>query len=189
MADAETLARVILDYSGRRHIIEVGEQMIEDAYQSESDYETILERAESGLASVPTESRDDVQSLMQIRDFIGLEIPEPDWVIPNLLARGERMILTGEEGLGKSTLIRQLAMCGSAGMEPFTGNEIPRIKVLLIDAENPSYIMQKRLSEIRQAINAHGGRDSDIGWLDREPRGLDLGRPATGGGWLTGSVR
>ena len=39
--------------------------------------------------------------------------------------------------MGKSMITKQLAVCGAAGVHPFTGEVIPQIKVLLIDAENP----------------------------------------------------
>jgi hypothetical protein len=40
----------------------------------------------------------------------------------------------------------------------------------MVDAENPQFIMQKRLSELRQAINAHGGQiPQGRLWMDRRP--------------------
>jgi hypothetical protein len=44
---------------------------------------------------------------------------EPDWLIPDLLERRDRLILTGEEGLGKSYLLRQIAIMAAAGLDPF----------------------------------------------------------------------
>jgi hypothetical protein len=60
-----------------------------------------------------------------------------DWLIPDLLERRDRLILTGTEGTGKSHLLRQIAICAAAGIHPFAHNEnIDPLKVLVIDAEN-----------------------------------------------------
>jgi hypothetical protein len=59
-----------------------------------------------------------------------------DWVIPGLLERRDRLILTGAEGAGKTTFVRQLAILASAGVHPLTGARIDPVKVLVVDAEN-----------------------------------------------------
>lgn len=59
------------------------------------------------------------------------------WVIPGLLRQGERMILTGEEGLGKSHLLRQFAVHSAAGINPFDpGIRIEPVRSLIMDYEN-----------------------------------------------------
>lgn len=92
-----------------------------------------------------------LESLKQIRDqstnaelvakTLGqiLDAPEAaeDWVIPNLFERGDRMIITGYEGLGKTTWIRQMGICASAGINPITLDHLPKpIKTLVVDVEN-----------------------------------------------------
>ena len=57
-------------------------------------------------------------------EFISIVDPPSDWVIPALLERGDRLIWTGFEGLGKSVITRQLAVCAAAGVHPFTGEPI-----------------------------------------------------------------
>lgn len=59
-----------------------------------------------------------------------------DWLVPGLLERGDRLMLTGVEGLGKSQLIRQLLVCMAAGAHPFTFEPIEPVRILLIDCEN-----------------------------------------------------
>lgn len=60
-----------------------------------------------------------------------------DWLVPNLLEKQDRLILTGFEGGGKSTLLRQLVIAMAAGAHPFNMTEvIDPIKALVIDAEN-----------------------------------------------------
>lgn len=59
-----------------------------------------------------------------------------DWAIKDLIEKGDRLILTGGEGSGKTTLMRQLAVLAAAGVHPFTGQPIPPVQVLYVDAEN-----------------------------------------------------
>jgi hypothetical protein len=177
--DPANLAAIILDRAGRRHLIEAMTRMGQRAYESDEPYEEILRQAEAELAKVPTTDTGNVDSLLTAAEFLGRDVPEPQWVIPQLIARGERLILTGTEGFGKSTMLRQLAMCGAAGIEPFIGHSCPPVTVLLIDAENPLWIMQKRFRELRQAVNSHGGViEHGRFWIDRRPEGLNLGSPA-----------
>ena len=59
-----------------------------------------------------------------------------DWVIPDLLERRDRLVLTGAEGAGKTTFVRQLAVLAAAGIHPTTFRPIEPVKVLVVDAEN-----------------------------------------------------
>jgi AAA domain/DnaB-like helicase N terminal domain len=178
-ADPEHLTRIIVDRACRRHIIDSTTRTLQDAYESADEAEAILQRAESALANVPSRDTGNVDSLITLDEFLGQQAPEPDWIMDGLLARDERLIITGVEGLGKTTWLRQMAICTAAGMDPFTGRRTEPKTVLAIDAENPHHIMEKRYRELRQAVNAHG-RTIERGrfWLDRRPDGLDLADPA-----------
>jgi replicative DNA helicase len=101
-------------------------------------------------------------------DFLSGTDPEPDYVIPGLLARHERLILTGPEGGGKSTLLRQLALMPAAGIHPFSGQPMPPIRVLLIDLENSRQQVRAKIGPIRETVGA-----VDLAVVV-EPLGLDL---------------
>jgi hypothetical protein len=73
------------------------------------------------------------QTLAELLDH---DDEEYDWLVPGLLERGDRLMLTGKEGEGKSTLLRQIGICAAAGLHPFTFGPIDPLKVLLIDCEN-----------------------------------------------------
>lgn len=99
---------------------------------------------------------------MDILDAIEREIKPASFVIPNVLASGDRWLLTGFEGHGKSTFLRQLAVMVAAGIHPWTGKDMEPQKVLMVDSENhPDQVLES--------------------WQDLIGRAARLGRPIARG--------
>lgn len=77
-----------------------------------------------------------------LQSVLDLDVGDYDWVVPGLLERADRLILTGGEGAGKSTFIRQLLFLAAAGIHPLRVDPWERpigiepVKSLVIDAEN-----------------------------------------------------
>lgn len=99
---------------------------------------------------------------MDILDAIEREIKPNTFVIPHVLAAGDRWLLTGFEGHGKSTFMRQLAVMVAAGIHPWTGVDMEPQKVLMVDSENhPDQVLES--------------------WQDMIGRAKRLGRPVERG--------
>jgi hypothetical protein len=101
-----------------------------------------------------------------------------DWLVPGLLERGERIVITGSEGLGKSWMISQFAACLAAGRHPFTGKTLGsgqyRQQVLVVDCENGLSQSRRRFRTIAAKV---GGQDQS--WrtnlrIELRPNGLNL---------------
>ncbi|WP_432129598.1 ATP-binding protein [Streptomyces tendae] len=91
-------------------------------------------------------------------DFLGDDAEDtPDWVVPGLLERQDRIIVTGLEGSGKSVLGRQVGVCAACGIHPFdlTRFGIQPIRVMIIDLENPTKLVRRN---IRDLVDRAGGR-------------------------------
>lgn len=86
-----------------------------------------------------------------IDTFLGGDEPDYEWIIPGLLERGDRVILTGPEGGGKSTLLRQIAVQSAAGIHPFTLDGIDPIRVMYVDLENSRKQVRRQLRPLRVA--------------------------------------
>lgn len=84
---------------------------------------------------------------------------EYDWVIEGLLERGDRLLLTGSEGGGKTTLLRQMAVMASAGLHPFTGFGIRPSKVLYVDTENTEKQWAREVRAMAELAATRGERD------------------------------
>jgi hypothetical protein len=100
-----------------------------------------------------------------------------EWVIPGLLEKGERVIVVAAEGVGKTMLARQVALCSAAGMHPFTFQPMPPVRTLTIDLENPERIIRRTSRNImEQAVRKSGAKTVDARLYIR-PQGIDICNP------------
>lgn len=111
-------------------------------------------------------------------EFIATEDAPYDWLVPDLIERGDRIILTGFEGLGKSILQRQMAVTLASGVHPFlTRKSIKPCKVLLIDCENSERQSRRKFGDLA-ATSIRRGCRSPAGGLRiiHRSEGIDLTR-------------
>ena len=110
-------------------------------------------------------------------EFLLTEDRDSDWVIPGLLERADRFVLTGGEGLGKSTLFRQIGIMAAAGLHPFTHQPIPPQRVLFIDCENSPGQLRRALRPLASQAQRMGGDPSEMVFIETRPEGMDLTKP------------
>lgn len=75
-----------------------------------------------------------------LAELLDADEPKHDWHVPGRFEKGDRLMVTGPEGQGKSTLLRQLAIGAAIGEDSlaetvFRTKHRP-LRVLLVDAEN-----------------------------------------------------
>ncbi|MET7795728.1 DnaB-like helicase N-terminal domain-containing protein [Streptomyces decoyicus] len=179
-ANAEYYAEIIQDRALRRALIEIGTRMVQMGYGQDGETSELVERAvamarelrDQGAATddLPTED---------ILDFINHE-DTYDWLVPGLLERRDRLILTASEGGGKSVMLRQLAVTIAAGIHPFKPWEtIDACRVLTLDCENGAPASRRAfrpLLESAERIEQPVRRGQFH--IECRPEGLDLTRPA-----------
>jgi replicative DNA helicase len=187
---APMLAQRLKALAGRRKLLvgcQRAEQMLYDPQMDDTDGDIRF------VANKLRQACDDAEAAAS-----GTEHPLPlgmgeflrqqhdrDWLIPGLLERMDRTIITGAEGGGKSVLVSQMAACMAGGLHPFTGNVLggggEGVRVLVLDCENSAPQSQRRyqmitdrVSKLRQA----GGFDP-VDWdgqmrIETQPKGIDL---------------
>ncbi|MGQ4513634.1 DnaB-like helicase N-terminal domain-containing protein [Streptomyces sp. DW26H14] len=178
-ANAEYHAEIIQDRALRRGLIEMGSQVAAMGWSPTEATPDLVERAvtmarelrDRGIAAedLPTED---------ILDFVEHE-DTYDWIVPGLLEHGDRLILTASEGGGKSTLLRQMAVCLAAGIHPFRPWEITdRVRVLVLDCENGEPASRRKY---RPLLHSAATLEQPIRrgqfHIECRPQGLDLTRP------------
>lgn len=186
--DASVLIVADKDTPGRAHARQVRDALagvarelcIVEAVEGCKDVTDHL-NAGHALADMPTtwpSAPEKVDLAPDLWEFLDTPDDEYDWLVPGLLERGDRLILTGFEGLGKSMLGRQMAVTIAAGIHPFRhGARIEPKKVLLIDCENSERQSRRRFRPLANASNRFERRVPAGGMrLIHRPSGLDLTR-------------
>jgi replicative DNA helicase len=112
-------------------------------------------------------------SHLELYDFLNEPEPEYDWLIPGVLEKADRVILTGTEGYGKSTLLRQMCIQVAAGIHPFTLQPMDAQRTMLIDLENPRRHLRRKIGELVQVAQPAVG----MVCVDPIPQGIDLLNP------------
>lgn len=112
-----------------------------------------------------------------LHEFLSIVDPPNDWIIEGMLERGDRLILTGFEGLGKSMLVRQIAVAVAAGLHPFSGEPGSAKRVLFIDCENSERQGRRKLRPLERTAALKGKRvpEGNMRIIHR-PAGIDLTR-------------
>lgn len=146
------------------------------------DARTAMERFESMVAGPVEQAPPD-----SVGDVLA-ETDEPhNWLVPGLLERMDRLILTGFEGTGKSYLLAQLALTVAAGLHPFTTDPLPdgQYRTLVLDAENSRNQIRRRYRRIVAQIDTLRSINDlgPVNWkecarLVIRPEGFDLTDPS-----------
>jgi replicative DNA helicase len=179
-------AREVRDCYRRRQIREATLRVLQQASNPEVDLSLLL--VELATATDRAEELAGEETPVQpatVADLLAYR-SEPDWLIPGLLERRERVMITGFEGLGKSVVLAQLAVSMVAGVHPFLGMaEYDPRRVLVVDAENSKRQLSARYRWILNAVQDVSGVQADRNNLMVEVReeGLDLTQ-ATDVTWL-----
>jgi AAA domain len=106
--------------------------------------------------------------------------PDHDWLIDGLLERRDRVITTGPEGQGKSTLLRQMGLGAAIGENSLSSSWIsshePRV-VLLIDLENSRAQLRREFEKLVGSLDGAVNGAMDRFHLVSRPDGLVLDDP------------
>lgn len=159
---------VVADRAARRRLLEVAEQIADRAQTLDDDPADIVASLERAAESVrlPVESS---PPPLELDAFLEIDDPADDFVIPKCLARGDRLMLTSGEGVGKSELQLQMAVMVASGVHPFYGYGMRAARVLVVDLENSARQLRKRLPRLR-----HLAGDQYRGLLRIETRGAGI---------------
>jgi replicative DNA helicase len=145
-----------------------------------SDVGPAMQRAISDLIEIRDRDAVGAARVRMLRDV--LDVPEQedvyDWVIPDVLERRDRLMLTGSEGGGKSTMLRQMALLSAAGIHPFNFTDIQPTRVLVVDAENSERQWRRATRGMADTAAMQGRRDPRDFVAIETVKSIDITRPA-----------
>lgn len=134
-ASAGSYAASVRSDAIRRRLRIAGAELLEKANAENVTPSEAVATAIEALRNIQVSGRRDTLGAKALSEVLEGE-DEYDWAIPNLLEKRDRLMLTGGEGAGKSTFVRQLAILSAAGIHPLTFGRIDPVRVLVVDAEN-----------------------------------------------------
>jgi replicative DNA helicase len=187
-------ARIVRDRALQRQVIEAGLRLQQIGSNADPDrlaemFTQIREQlaeAETVVTEGRTGSGPDWQcptaGMVELDAFLEGDEPPYDWLVRGFLERRDRLILTGREGGGKSTLLRQICVQLAAGLHPFTLEPINPLRVLLVDLENSEAHTRRQLRPLRIAAGDRYKPEPGL-HLRIRPEGLNL-LDAVDAGWL-----
>lgn len=177
-------ADIVVESSRKRRIIKHSAELIERAYDPNSDIDAVL--AEHSISSdrllAPRSAA--IPGLFTLEDFMAAEQLVADsrpWLIPHIFKPLWRVIVVAGEGGSKSVTMRMLAVNAAAGRDPWdVASYMTPIRVLVADFENPAETVaeQIRLANMMSEVDVISEcedrlhiwhREGGINLRDRKP--------------------
>ncbi|MEU2002023.1 AAA family ATPase [Rhodococcus sp. NPDC019627] len=197
---ASQIAARLRELSGRRQLLNAALETVQ-RLQSLSNIDGAADlRVATAKLREACDKAEDTATDKQIplptgmQQFLSIENQKRQWLVPGLLERMDRTVITGAEGGGKSVLCSQIAASLAHGVHPFGGHVMGdgdhTVRVLVIDCENSADQSRRRYRWITDRVAAiretHGCGPVDLNeqmFIDTRPGGIDLlsGRDV---GWL-----
>lgn len=173
-AHAGAHARQVRDDAVRRAMQDAARGLIDSS--TKDDPGTIVANAIERLRALQQDTTSTTLRPKLLREVLADGNDDYDWVIPDLLERGDRLLLTGVEGGGKSTLVRQMALLSAAGIHPTTFFPMEPVRVLVLDAENSEKQWRRAVRPLVERAAMRGRLNpADVVRLECMPR-VDLTR-------------
>lgn len=98
----------------------------------------LADELQAQLAAIDMPAISDRQQAITLDEIVLDADRLAPWIIEGLIRVDWRIVIVAAEGSGKSTLLRQIAACSAQGVHPLRNKEIPPIRVLMVDLENPA---------------------------------------------------
>lgn len=135
------------------------------------------------LETVPYEEEPVYDLAPTLGEYLGESPGTRVWVIPGMLAEREVCMVTGYEGHGKSSFMKQVCVQAAAGVHPFSLRRIDPIKVLFVDLENPKIDNFEDFQKLARIARQHSDVDPGTNMHILESRPANLAT-SEGAAWL-----
>lgn len=170
-ADAVTShAEIVRGWSLKRQLWREATRTAQQAMKPDLNAATFAAAVATRFATIRDTGLPDTTSAVTLGELLAEPDDEPDWLLPGLLERRDRLMLTGIEGGGKSYLLRQIAVCAAAGLDPFDSTRVKPLTTTIIDAENTDRQVKRKARPIAQWAERYGQAPYERVVIDCRPR-------------------
>lgn len=108
---------------------------------------TVVEDVRAELDALPTPAMSD-DDTWTLDDLMSLKVESTQFTLPNMLKENERLVLTGNEGGGKSVFVYQMLTGAAFGVDTFAMERTEPKRVLFLDVENNEFQARANLDKI-----------------------------------------
>lgn len=176
-------AVIVRRWAQRRRLADTYRRGLQESMNPTVDPDRLAAESVTRFANLRDHGSGDLTALTLGEVMETREDDTPKWVIPGLIESGDRLILTGTEGIGKSTLSRQFCVMGAAGVHPFSGSIMPPIRAMIVDSENKPPQIRRGTRPLLAWIRDRTHSDDEAGVLSRvlidTPGRIDITRDRT----------
>lgn len=158
-------AEILRGWATRRRLDSAARGLIQRVASPSIPANTLATEAVKVFTGVRDQGAHADVTALTLNELMEVEDVAPEWVIPGLLERGDRLMLTGSEGAGKSALSRQLGIMAAAGIHPFNDTIMPPIKAVFVDCENKAPQVRRQVRPLLDWLRRQG--DGVTNPLDR----------------------
>jgi hypothetical protein len=166
-------AEMVRESATRRRLTRTGQKLVQYANDPSTLPGAVLADAIKELKA----AREDSPTSSLTGTTLGELMAQPDsydWVIKGLFESGDRYMLTGNEGAGKSMLVKQIAVFAAAGIHPFWLYDIPPVDVVVIDRENSERQWRRKARPLFDAARAVGKGDPGSLYIENNLGDFDI---------------
>lgn len=173
--NASTYCLRVVEAAMLRRLIQAGAEAMEAGYRGAANPAAALDAARATMdnVSLPVAHVDPDKHVLEI-----LQADDSyDWLLDGLLEKRDRAIFTAPEGMGKSTLLGQIAMQAATGIVPFSGLPNPDgpVRTLVIDLENSERQIARKMRTLYRLPHVNEQLNKAPQFLRfAESKGLDL---------------
>lgn len=166
-------AEMVRESATRRRLTRTGQKLVQYANDPSTLPGAVLADAMKELKAAREDSPTSSLKGTSLRELMAVE-DSWDWVIKGLFERGDRYMLTGNEGAGKSMLVKQIAVFAAAGIHPFWLWQIPPVNVVVIDRENSDRQWRRKARPLFEAAEACGKGDPGNLYIENNLGDFDI---------------
>ena len=182
----DTYAAKVREGALRREVQSLGTRLVGDANNPGVSVAQVMSEASAALTRLLSGSHDGSDDPKLLRELLDVE-DHFEWAIPDMLEKGDRLMITAGEGVGKSTILRQIVVMAAAGLQPFTFEPINPVSCLIVDVENTERQWRREVAGMVRAAAKAGQRNPADHLHIRAGKSLNITKEADLGrvhGWI-----